>query len=62
MQIIFVLRAATYEKRVEEHKHSVIGKHFDDERDLRHLKLRRNFNFFFTNAGKSFCASFLKSF
>ena len=46
IQIIFVTRAATYEKCVEEHKHSVIGKHVDDERDLRPLKLRPNFNFF----------------
>ena len=47
IQIIFVTRAATYEKPVEEHKHSVIGKHFDDERDLRPLKVRPNANFFF---------------
>ena len=46
IQIIFVKRAATYEKRVEEHKHSVIGKHLDDLRDLRPLELRTNFKFF----------------
>ena len=45
IQIIFVTRAATYKKRVEEHKHSAIGKHFDDERDLRPLKLRTSFQF-----------------
>ena len=45
IQIIFVTRAAIYQKRVEEPKHSVIGKHFDDERNLRPLKLRTNFNF-----------------
>ena len=60
IQIILVTRAATYEKRVEEHKHSVIGKHFHDERVLRPLKLRTNFIFFYKCLKNLVCLIFEK--
>ena len=43
IQIILGTHARHLHQRVEEHKHSVIGKHLKDEHDVRPSNLRENF-------------------